>query len=216
MRCPTFEQIKACALRQPNAACFGENGWDFEELFTWYLDTLLVRACGNRYDWSLHKRCFEGPSTCAFEESATKLHITVGTEAFLVLAWDNYENVWKNQAKSQVENPGVNLPKPRKKNGVYPPDMIPFVPKYSSPDTGSTFLGGWHQDGKKLYDSLMKEIKVARALPASRALEIEYLPKVRSKNNITANTLAEYTQKKRKSDSLSFSNEDEIEFDEEE
>lgn len=216
MQCPTFEQIKACALRNNTAACFGEDGKDFEEIFTWYLDTLLARACGNRYDWSLHKRCFEPPSTCAFKESKTKLRITVGTEAFLVLAFDNYEKVWANQARFQVEHPGEDLPRPRKKNGVYPDDMKPFVPKYSSPDTGSTFLGGWKQDGKQLYDSLMKEIKVARALPESRALEEEYLPKLRKLNNIKANTLAELLQKKRKSDSLSFSNENEIDFEEEE
>ena len=207
---PTYGQIESLATRQIRTP-------EMKKLFIWYLDILVRRASGNKYDYSVNKRCFAGPSTCTFANHHTKLHIPPSTEAFIVLAWDCYRAKWIAQKEFQDANPGKELPKPRHLNGkLENPADSKYLGKYTNIDSGSTIMGGWSHAGMLKFDTLTKQVKAARLTPECAALEAEALPGVRANNKVNYATLEELEQSKRRTPVSGVVPPAEIEFDEEE
>ena len=207
---PSVDDIKKCAFRQINNR-------EERELYVWYINDLLPKACGNKYQWPETKRYFERPSKYHFEGNPQKLMIPPSTEAFLVLAYDNNAEKWRNQWNFLQENRGRKCPKPRKKKDRdFSEEDEAFVSKWTSSDEASTIWGGWAEDSVLLFKTLCTEVRNARAGGNCQTVENVGMVDLRQRSNITVATEEEYMRsKKRRSTDTLRSRRQSVEFDEE-
>ena len=214
---PSVEAIQNCATRK-NSLEDNPQAKAQRDVFVWYIDKLLPKACGNRYEWPAAKRPWHRVSEYHYDGVPNKKHVTAGTEAFIVVCWENYLKVWQKQYEHTQTSEGENLPKPRKKGAKdYSPEEQEYLAKWTSSDAGSTVFGGWHKDAKDYFIKWAKEVREARAHERCAPVEERGMLDLRAKMGITgAATEAEYLRsKKRRSTQTARSQEEDIEFYEE-
>ena len=151
-----------------------------------------------------------------YDGDETKKHVTAGTEAFVVTAWENYLSVWEKQYEHQQTSEGENLPKPRKKGANdYSEEDLEYLAKWTSSDRGSTVFGGWHKAAKDYFIEWAEYGRDARAHERCAPVEERGMLDLRAKMGITGTEEEYLRSKKRKSTQTARSQEEDIEFFEE-
>ena len=190
----SVKELRKCSIRKINTV-------EEEEMFVFYIDKLLPRATGNTDHWGLTKRCFETPSMCAFPEDPEKLFVPPSTEGFLMVVLEGYWLVWEKQWNyKKLHGKKAELPCPRgtKEKPLTDDDKL-WLSKYTNMDAGQREFGGWKTTGINRFVEYTGNCKKSRAVAKAATVEAKALPVVRANNKITVATLAEYTDKKRKS-----------------
>ena len=125
------------------------------------------------------------------------LSVTMETEAFLVLSYENQHAKWLAGYKHKEENNLTKLPVRTKEN--YQEHY--FVGKHTVANAGQDSCAGWSSEGMERYIVVLKAIMKANKKKKDdiEAFEKVLLESIRADNGITAdNALAEKRLKKRK------------------
>ena len=129
---------------------------DQEELFDFYV-TLLSAVAGSA-TYGEKQRRTDPISACKTQDGKTA--VTISTEAFLVVMYENCYNKWLNMHKwKEVDkNPG-SIPKYSRVRHAQTQD---FMAKFSDTLAGNSQYGGWSREGIEKFNAYIKAFKTLR------------------------------------------------------
>ena len=206
---PSAEDIDRCVKRKLDLT----NPKDLE-LFRFYWNNVLPSIPGNNVDWTEDKRFFGTISTAAPEGSPKKKYMTASNEAWASVMYHNYVECWKHQwaAKAKPEHARLNiqLHKPPQHVEIdaqaghfaYQKNLYLWDKKYkqkwSNNDAGSSKCGGWDQEGIDHFRNMVAYSEIVRKKKKTRAMEEDYLAKLREENGIYGASMEEFRREKKK------------------
>ena len=165
---PTAEQVFQCATRV-DCGTDEKN----EEMFDFYVDVLLPKVA-LKENWDTNIRHYQTVSAAHHLGEPDKKCITVNTEAFLVLVFENCEEKWKYLVKC-------------KRNGTKEDrSHDEYVSPFTDVRAGQQRWGGWNENGRKRHKELCKLIGDARKKGGKEFenIEIDCLTRLRCKHNV--------------------------------
>lgn len=167
--------------------------------FQWYVHKLLPRAAGNPKHWGVTKYCFKTISVSHFPDSPTKLHVPPNTEAFCLIVWEGYSQLWKEQWIKKRQDPKANIKPPRKKGGQEPTnEEKKLLAKCTTLDAGQKQFGGWKIEWVRKFVQYKKEIKEIRKTGKSQDIELKAMLAIRAAEEIAESDLEAYLAAKKK------------------
>ena len=107
---PSIDRFKACLMRT-----LAPDNVDDMALFTFWVDKILVAACGNKWDWCKDVRYKHKISEAGYqlnddgEIDKDYMNMNGGTEAFALLCIENYYDQLPDQWQWKLDNPGERL-----------------------------------------------------------------------------------------------------------
>ena len=165
--------------------------------YIFYVNTALPRVAG---------KDFWGPRKCHHETISSAMHtdglpcITVGTEAFLVLCWENCHKKWLYLYKCD-------------ESGEEPDQKCQdMATPFTDAKSGQQPFGGWNKAGRKRYAELCKMITEARGQPYCAPTEAAVLHSLR-RSYVFDNDGALKRPKKKQKKQEDSDEEEELEFD---
>ena len=166
---PPSELILKCATREIHLA-------DVEEtaVFAWYWHHLLQADAGCA-DWGPKVTKTTTISNARCKEYPDKKAVTLATEAFVVLVYENCRDKWVGIRDYFRDNPTEKkLPQRTKDNK----DLAYNKSKYTDQNLGQQPFGGWTSDGLERFNAIKKLIKDAKKTGDHVKLETDYLAMV--------------------------------------
>ena len=184
---PSIDRFKACLLRT-----LAPDNEDDMALFTFWVDKILVAACGNKWDWCKNVRYAQKISEAGYrlmddgEIDKGNMNMNGGTEAFAFLCIENYYAQMPLQWQWRLDNPGDNLPpqckeKTRVERGYH---KFP-ASKWTESHQGQQTFGGWDEAAQVLFQEYKEANEAVRLKDISKKLEMDVLAKLKVDNGIT-------------------------------
>ena len=203
---PSVLMLEKCVFRTIDVE-------DAEELdfMTWYVESLLPKACGFAKRFSLDQFGYTTLSEASPPNMPKLKAITPEDEAFVLVAYANVRDhiieIYKEMKGKDPEMKAHVSTKTAPKEG----DVIikgtkvtlygeRFQSKWSNPAAGSDQSKGWSVEGIDQYEEYLRKAREARDTPECRALEQAVLDKIRKKHDITADSKEEEPKKRRVSE----------------
>ncbi len=144
-----------------------------DKLLAFFQDKVLHGVAGHHV-WSETKKCYNLLSTASDPPTPSnpnpKPWITPTTEAFAVLAIENYSNRWVLRAKHGIQNP--DLKKYKNKDGSFIKGLEGFKGEYTSPNGGVQPFGGYTEAGVDRF------LDIAERIEANRKNNAEYIKQI--------------------------------------
>ena len=130
-----------------------EGGYDGEEAaslddYEFYYDRCVPRVAGKDF-WGLRKRHYFPMSECLHSDGIPC--VTISTEAFLVLCWENCYTKWVYMWECEQKK---IKPDPKAEQMETP---------FTDAKSGQQPFGGWNKEGRDRFKVLCKRIGAARA-----------------------------------------------------
>ena len=208
---PTIKDLEACLKHTLDAK--NDNAMT---LFNWYMDKYLPHTTGSAIMFGQSVRHYNTISDAVDPNDPSCKAITVETEAFAVLNFENNLSKWKyyDETLDDEYKDFQYVPCNRKKDDPVDVEFVAveknekkilriFSPKakgkYTKSDCGQARYGGWSREGMVRYNKLVSFALQGRRHPKNCApLERASLQAVRLKYGKTANTAEEERLGKRK------------------
>jgi hypothetical protein len=198
---PTPDQVRLCALRDPMV----QNDKVLEEVFTIYHQELLAKVLGKEH-WDPYVRNYNTISEARKQNpdgTAGDFCVTPGTEALIVVFFENCDEKWKLIAEE------------RKKSGKSDPkrEDARYKTKYINADGGRATWGGWTKEGRKAVADMAKLIAQARKEAHVPEMEKACLLRVQEAEGIVVDAEGKPKKKNRKRKQPIVEEESDDEFD---
>ncbi len=193
---PTVEEILACATRTVEK----------EDVFLFYVDKLLPNVVGH-HQWGPNTRHYMTISDAKTKDPNPKKLITVSTEAFTVLVYENCRDKWFNMYQYVKANPDVKkkkwrVTKEEKQDEEVAKEAAKYEAKYTDQNKGQQEYGGWTSTGLKRFNELQHLVgaafKTTNQRKKAHEMEKKALDSLRFKNAITMETHQDEQKMKRK------------------
>jgi hypothetical protein len=132
------------------------------KLTLWYFDDYMTMMAGTQY-WGNDVKTRYLPTDMMEVEGERKVIVTITSEAFGFLLYENCRKKWIQIFKWKDENPKSNKKsKPPPQYNKNKPETHKFKAKWSDNCTGQAM--GWHPDAFKSYNQYIQCVKMAREL----------------------------------------------------
>ena len=170
------------------------------EVALWWVDYLMPKFTGNGKEFSTRIRYYETISTAKTNDTFDLPDMTVESEAFGYLVYENNYKRWPCQWQLEKDHPDKEAKTQvlsKRKKDFEPKDGYKYFfveehkdlgTPYTNPDAGQQQFGGWLLEGLERYMKLVKHIRRARASPEGQAWEAKLLEELRKSRNITGRT----------------------------
>ena len=199
---PDFNLMKKITQRQINGETGGAACNKEVEQFVWYLTEILPKATANPTHWGKSKMAFTKVSQAHFPGNPGKLYIPSSTEAFILVVWEGYLDLWKHQFQLKLKNPKADIKPPQLKAGERPTaEQKKLLAKCTTLDVGQKKYGGWDGPYMAKFVQYKQATRLGREGARSLSLETMATIKIKTLFGIHDETLADYeaNKKKRKS-----------------
>ena len=159
-----------------------------QKALLWYHDSLILKVATVKW-WPPTTKCYCTISGAKTGEGDDAIQwITVGTEAFLVVLFENCEEKWQSMVDEWKKNPNKKFNTKE--------DRDPFAKlQYTNSKSGQCKFGGWNKKGIKHWRKLRASIAQGRALPHSATIEAKMLELTKKKHGIKEKNHHETTKK---------------------
>ena len=124
-----------------------------KELFLWYFDQWLPAILPREF-WRDNIRQYKLLTDTVEIAGKQKVLVTVASEAFGLLMWENCHDKWVNYFKLKDEH-REKAPVPTGKQ----PDADKHQAKWSDGNSGQVKYGGWKDEAYDFFEKLKKEVK---------------------------------------------------------
>ena len=145
-----------------------------DKMLAFWQDKVIHRVAGHQV-WSETKKCYNLLSTASDPPTDSnpnpKPWITPTTEAFAMLAIENYFNRWVLRAKHGIKNPDLKIYK--KADGSFIAGLEGFKGEYTSPNGGVQPFGGYTEAGVDRLVNMTERIEENRKNNAEYIKRIE-------------------------------------------
>lgn len=186
---PSLENIKAIATR---SLPIDDGNTDNMALAKWYVDSYMVAACGNRYDFGPSARHYHPLSLACPEDDSKKPTITASTEAFAVICLENNYTSWPAVFEIEEQYPGYEI---RRAHKNMPDGYVPgsthtlledgnvravyvhgdqFNTKWTMATEGAKKEGGWSPEGRDEFTTLNETIHNIRTSDDTKEASLAY------------------------------------------
>lgn len=128
-----------------------------KQIFIWYYDVYLV-ACLPKEFWKEDIRYYQLLTDEINIFGKMKGLVTVSSEAFALLMWENCRDKWINYFKYKEAN-GEKAAIPKGKE----PGAQDHLAKWSDGKEGQVLYGGWKEEAYVKFEELKKTLKAWRA-----------------------------------------------------
>lgn len=195
---PDFNMMKTVITRQFDPIGKEPQDMACQDLFVWYVQKFLPMAAGNPKHWNMPKQCFSTISGSHFDGKPNSYHVPASTEAFALVVWEGYRDLWCHQWVLKHANPEAVITPPRKTgNTPYSPEEKLLVAKCTVLDNGQKKYGGWDPKWVAQFAKYKAVIKTRRETALSDDCEVFAYRSIREVHNVTATTLAEWEADKK-------------------
>jgi hypothetical protein len=123
-----------------------------KELFLWYYDAWLPAILPREF-WREDIRFYRLLTDACEIAGKQKVLVTVASEAFGLLMWENCRNKWVNYFKLKDEDPTAQVPSGKHE------DAKLHQAKWSDGSSGQVKYGGWKDEAYGVFEELKKEVK---------------------------------------------------------
>jgi hypothetical protein len=128
-----------------------------KELFLWYYDDWLPAILPREF-WREDIRYYKLLTDTVEIAGKQKVLVTVASEAFGLLMWENCHDKWVNYFDLKDKH-GEKAPVPTGKND---PEAAKHQAKWSDGSSGQVKYGGWKDEAYDFFEKLKKELKAWR------------------------------------------------------
>ena len=184
---PSIDRFKACLMRT-----LAPDNEDDMALFTFWVDKILVSACGNKWDWCKSVRYAQKISEAGYQLDdegkidKDNMNMNGSTEAFAFLVIENYYAQMPAQWQWKLDNPGDNLPPQCKEETRVERGYQKFpATKWTESHQGQQTFGGWDAAAQALFKEYKEANEAVRLKDISKKLEMDVLAKLKVANGIT-------------------------------
>jgi hypothetical protein len=140
------------------------------KLSLWYFDNYMTMIAGTQY-WGNNVKKWFLPTDMMDLEGEQKVIVTITSEAFGFLLYENCRNKWIQIFKWKDQNPKSNKKsKPPPQYNKNKPETHLFKAKWSDNCTGQSM--GWHPDAFKSYNDYIKCVNRVRELDLEAGSQI--------------------------------------------
>ena len=198
---PTPDQVRLCALCDPMI----NDDKVMQEVFTIYHQELLAKVLGKEH-WDPYVRNYNTISEARKQNpdgTAGDFCVTPGTEALLVIFFENCHEKWQLIVEERKKNRKSD---PKRENEKY-------KTKYITADGGRATWGGWTKEGRKAVADMAKLIDQARKEAHVPEMEKACLLRVQEAKGIVVDAEGKPKKKNRKRKQPIVEEESDDEFD---
>lgn len=197
---PTLDSILQCAQRKLNI-----KDPINQETFQFYYEILLPKANGYGSDFSEKVRYYATISTAKSDDSAKYIDMTIATEAFGVITYENNYKKWmkeyelnQNPARAGRQTRIVNLGNENNAASnnpeyyhIFERDHKELISEYTKSNAGQEKYGGWTEKGMNRFIVIRRGVKAGRAKAYGKQWEADALTLMRQIRNITGKNYAD-------------------------
>ena len=167
-----------------------------KELYLWYYDVWLPAILPKEF-WKEDIRHYKLLTDTVEIAGQQKVLVTVASEAFGLLMWENCQDKWVNYYKLKANDEKAVVP-----TGKHP-DAASHTAKWSDGNSGQVKYGGWKDEAYEVFEKLKKEVKDWRKVDeengkAGQRLGLKFMRDAHKKKGATAQDDKKKTSRKKK------------------
>ena len=154
---------------------------DARTFLLWYYERYLPVVAGKPY-WSDDIKYYKLPTDTQDIGGKQKVHVTVTSEAFGLLVWENCFAKWKKIFDLKADDEEAEVPRGNTDNAK------DYTGKWSDANCGQQKFGGWHQDAYDYFEKMITFVEDWRKKDEEndKVLQKYWLKAMRTKKGITA------------------------------
>ncbi len=147
----------------------------------WYYERYLPVVAGKPY-WSEDIKYYQLLTDTQDINGKQKVHVTVTSEAFGLLVWENCYVKWLKIFQLKAEDEDADIPRGKEEGAQE------FAGKWSDANCGQQKFGGWHEDAYAYFEEVTTFVEDWRKQDGEngKVLQKYFLECLRTKKGITA------------------------------